>query len=240
MPFVENGKRSTLRNVAALYIVGTPIGNLKDITLRALEVLKDVDIIAAEDTRTTRKLLSAYEIRKRLISCNASRERESAQIIITHLNEGQSVAYTSDAGTPGLSDPGKTLSKAVRKAGYPVIPIPGPSALTSIVSVASPSGKNVLFEGFLSPKAGRRRSRLTELRDTGFPFVIFESPFRVLKLMKDLVDICPDRRIFLGREMTKLYEEFLEGRPSDVYEILEGRDVQKGEFTLLVDGKKKN
>ena len=149
--------------MSELFIVGTPIGNLGDITLRAIETFKNVDVIACEDTRHTLQLLNHLEIRKPLLSCRAQNEVSASQKIIALLDEGKSVAYASDAGTPGISDPGAVLAGLARKAGHKVIPIPGPSAFASLVSVAGVGGKTVLFEGFLSPKAGKRRSRLKEL-----------------------------------------------------------------------------
>ncbi len=221
-----------------LYIVATPIGNLRDITLRALDVLGAVDLIAAEDTRTTRKLLTAHGISKRLISCNAHTERRTAEPIVRALGEGRDVAYTSDAGTPGLSDPGRVLVGIVRGAGFDVVPIPGVSAYTTLLSVAGHRGKAVLFEGFLSPKGGRRKRRLRELCALQIAFVLFESPFRVLKLLGDLADVSPERRVFIGREMTKLHEEYLDGTASELLTILGERPVQKGEFTVLVEAEK--
>ena len=146
------------KGVSTLYIVGTPIGNLGDITYRALETFKTVDVIACEDTRHTLQLLTHFEIRKPLVSCRARNEEVAAQKIVRLLDEGQTVAYASDAGTPGISDPGAVLVDAAREAGHKVVPIPGASAFVSLVSVAGTGGKTLIFEGFLSPKPGRRRS----------------------------------------------------------------------------------
>lgn len=145
--------------MSTLYVVGTPIGNLGDITFRAVETLKSVDAIAAEDTRHTLQLLNHFEIKKPLISCRSQNEESASQKIIKLLDEGQNIAYASDAGTPGISDPGAVLAGLVRKAGHKVVPIPGPSAFVSLVSVAGAGGKTLIFEGFLSPKPGRRKSR---------------------------------------------------------------------------------
>lgn len=142
--------------MSTLYIVGTPIGNLGDITARALETFKSVDVIAAEDTRHTLQLLTHFEIRKPLISCRAQNEEYAGEKIIERLNEGQNVAYASDAGTPGISDPGSVLAGLVRKAGHNVVPIPGPSAFATLASVAGAGGKTLIFEGFLSPKPDRK------------------------------------------------------------------------------------
>jgi len=226
--------------VAELYVVATPIGNLKDITLRALEILQTVDLVAAEDTRTTRKLLTAHGISKPLTSCNSRTEKAAAAKVISALRSGSSVAFTSDAGTPGISDPGKVLVRFTREAGFDVVPIPGASAATALLSVSGHFGKQVLIEGFLSPKSGRRRKRLLELLGYRMPFIVFESPFRVLKLLSDLADLSPERQVFLGREMTKIHEEIMVGMPEDVATRLVGRDSVRGEFSLLVDGGKKN
>lgn len=231
--------------VAVLYVVATPIGNLKDITLRALEVLADVDSVAAEDTRTARKLLSAHGISKQVVRCDAHAEAQSADRIVALLSEGHDVAFASDAGTPGVSDPGRVLVRKVRDAGFDVVPIPGPSAATTLLSVAGNTGKGVLFEGFLSPKSGRRKRRLRELAEHGAPFILFESPYRVLKLLRDMVDVSSEWadgecgfHIVVGREMTKLHEEFLEGAPEEVASILGERSSVRGEFTILVEPRK--
>ena len=173
--------------MSTLYIVGTPIGNLGDITYRALETFKAVDVIACEDTRHTLQLLNHFEIKKPLVSCRAQNEQVVAQKLVRLLDEGQTVAYASDAGTPGISDPGAVLVDVAREAGHDVVPIPGACAFVSLASVAGSGGKSLLFEGFLSPKPGRRRSRLRELMATGFAFVLYESPFRIVKLLADIV-----------------------------------------------------
>ncbi len=220
-------------------MVGTPIGNLKDITLRALDVLREVDTIFCEDTRRTRKLLSAYGISAKLVSIRARNEQKEAWKVVEVLAAGRDVAYASDAGTPGLSDPGGRLSAQVREQGYSVVPVPGASAFTALCSIGGVYGKSVLFEGFLSPKAGKRRSRLTELLQRGEAFVLYESPYRILKLLDDLSDVSPERNVLLGREMTKMHEEILEGTAGELSEILRGREKVLGEFSLLVSGEKK-
>lgn len=224
--------------MGTLYIVATPIGNLKDITLRALETLGSVEVIAAEDTRTTRKLLSAHGISKQVIRCDAHAEARSAPGIVSLLEERGDVAFVTDAGTPGLSDPGKLLVAEVREAGFPVIPIPGPSAVTTLMSVAGGGAKPFLFEGFLSPKPGKRRKRLAELAEMEISFVLFESPFRVLKLLADLADVCAERKMIIGREMTKMHEEYLVGTPAELVETLEKHENLRGEFTILVEYRK--
>ncbi|MEE0132816.1 MAG: 16S rRNA (cytidine(1402)-2'-O)-methyltransferase [Treponema sp.] len=224
--------------MATLYIVGTPIGNLSDITYRALETFKTVDVIACEDTRHTLQLLNHFEIKKPLISCRAQNEQSAAQKIVHLLDEGQNVAYASDAGTPGISDPGAVLVDVARAAGHTIVPIPGACAFVSLASVAGSGGKSLLFEGFLSPKPGRRRSRLRELMATGFAFVLYESPFRIVKLLVDIADIQCERRIVVGRELTKLHEEIVEGTAAEVLEDFAGRSKILGEFAVFVSGSK--
>lgn len=222
--------------MAGLYIVATPIGNLQDITLRALETLKMVDVVAAEDTRETMKLLSAFDIRKKLISCRSANEANSAKGIIQLLEEGLNVAYCSDAGTPGLSDPGAVLVREVRAAGHTVVPIPGVSALATLVSVGGFGGRTVTFDGFLSVKPGKRRKRLRELLQRQEAFVVYESPFRIVKLLQDLADTEADREVIVGREMTKSFEEFVSGTAAEVLQDFQARTIIKGEFAVLVSG----
>lgn len=224
--------------MSTLYIVGTPIGNLGDITYRALETFKSVDVVAAEDTRHTLQLLSHFEIRKPLISCRSQNEEFASSKIIKLLDEGQTVAYASDAGTPGISDPGAILAGLARKAGHNVVPIPGASAFATLTSVAGAGGKTLIFEGFLSPKPGRRRSRLRELLSTGDAVVLYESPFRIVKLLTDIADIDSNRRIVVGRELTKLHEEITEGTASSVRDDYAERTKIQGEFAVFISGNK--
>jgi 16S rRNA (cytidine1402-2'-O)-methyltransferase len=219
--------------MSTFYVVATPIGNLEDITYRAVRILGEVDTIACEDTRHTQIVLSRYNITgKRLIACHARNEANSAAGIVKLLEEGHDIAYASDAGTPGISDPGSRVVKAVREAGFPVVPLPGPSAVAALVSAAGCCSKSFTFEGFLSPKGGRRKSRLTELLGREEAFVIYESPYRVEKTLALLAEMAPDRIITVGREMTKAFEEFETGTAS---ELLGGRIRSfKGEFAMLV------
>lgn len=229
-----------MKKNGTLFIAATPIGNLGDITLRALEALKKVDIIACEDTRHTLKLLNAYSISKKLISCRSGNEQKAAERIAGFLEEGSDAAYVSDAGTPGLSDPGSRLVRIVRDRGFDVVPLPGPSAFAALVSVGAFPDKAVTFEGFLSPKPGRRRKRLRELLERPEAALFYESPFRIIKLLTDIADLFPEREVLVGREMTKIHEEFLEGPVNEVLESLETREKVKGEFSVLVSGKKKS
>lgn len=225
--------------MSTLYIVGTPIGNLGDITYRAVETLKNVDVVAAEDTRHTLQLLTHLEIRKPLISCRAQNEEFAAQKIIQLMDEGKNIAFASDAGTPGISDPGAVLAGLVRKAGHSVVPIPGPSAFATLVSVAGAGGKTLIFEGFLSPKPGKRRTRLKELLSTEDAIVLYESPFRIVKLLTDIADIENNRRVVVGRELTKLHEEIIEGTASELRDDFASRASIKGEFAVFISGIKK-
>jgi 16S rRNA (cytidine1402-2'-O)-methyltransferase len=229
--------------VAVLYIIGTPIGNLGDISFRAAEILKTVDLVACEDTRQTLKLLNHLGINVKMLSCRAQNEEFAAHKIIVLLNEGKTIAYTSDAGTPGLSDPGARLARMAAEAGHEAIPIPGPSAFAALLSVSGGMDKSVLFEGFLSTKPGRRKSRLMQLLDTGFAFVLYESPFRVIKLFSDLADLDSNRYVCVGREMTKIHEEYLRGSAGDIHALLQEKTKKneiKGEFSIFVSGKKSN
>ncbi|MBR2282721.1 MAG: 16S rRNA (cytidine(1402)-2'-O)-methyltransferase [Spirochaetales bacterium] len=218
--------------MSTLYIVATPIGNLDDISLRAIKTLKEVDVIACEDTRHTQTMLTHLEITgKRLIACHAHNEAASSQGIINLMEQGLNVAYCSDAGTPGVSDPGSRLVRAVREAGFTVVPIPGASASVTLISASGLAGKTFTFEGFLSPKSGRRKSRLKELLDRNEAFIVYESPFRILKTLGELQALDDTRKLVLGREMTKAFEQFICGTPSEVISQLK---VVKGEFALVV------
>lgn len=220
--------------MSTLYMVATPIGNLEDITLRALRILKEVDVIACEDTRHTELLLSHYEIKKRLISCHSYNEEESADGIIALLDEGKNIAYCSDAGTPGISDPGSRLCEKVRKlSDHDIVPIPGPSAFVTLISAAGRIGKAFTFEGFLSPKKGRRERRLRELMECGNSFIIYESPYRVLKTLEELRTYKIER-VIVGRELTKSHEEILSGSVDEIILSLKDRPAIKGEFVILV------
>lgn len=220
--------------MSTLYLVATPIGNLEDITYRAVRILGAVDVIACEDTRHTQSLLQRYDIKKHLIACHAHNEANSAQGIVSLMEGGKDIAYVSDAGTPGISDPGARVVTAVRAAGFPVVPVPGPSAVATLVSVAGYVGKTFTFEGFLSPRKGRRTKRLAELIGRDEAFVIYESPYRVLKTLGEIATLAPDRRVVVGREMTKNFEEFLDGDAASIAGQLSSRPSVKGEFALCV------
>lgn len=222
--------------MGVLFIVATPIGNLGDITLRALEVFKEADYIACEDTRHTRGLLTHYRISKPLLSCRAVNEADSSEKIVKLLDQGCKVAYASDAGTPAISDPGAVLVKAARDAGHQIIPVPGASAFGAMMSIAGSYDKTVVFEGFLSPKAGKRKKRLKELFDFGAAFVLYESPYRIVKLLTDIAEIDGIREVVVGRELTKLHEELVKGSAEEVRQDFENRASIKGEFSVFVTG----
>ncbi len=224
-----------------LYIVAGPIGNLKDITLRALETLQSVETVFCEDTRQTGKLLHAHGIKKPMVSCHAHNQQRASERALALLGEGRDLAYLSDAGTPGVSDPGSALVGAVRGAGHRVVPIPGPSALTALLSASSFAGKTVVFEGFLPRKPGKRAKRLRELLEQPLQQVLlYESPHRIAAVLGEIAEIDPDRPVLLGREMTKLHEELLEGPACEVLERIQARNSVKGECSLLVSAAKKH
>jgi 16S rRNA (cytidine1402-2'-O)-methyltransferase len=222
--------------VATLYIIGTPIGNLGDISFRAVEILKTAALVACEDTRRTLKLLNHLGIRVKMLSCRSQNEEFAAKNIIAALDQGLTVAYASDAGTPALSDPGAALARFAAAAGHDVIPIPGPSAFATLLSVAGGADKTTIFEGFLSPKQGRRRSRLKELFAMKAGIVLYESPFRILKLLEDIAEIDNERYICIGREMTKVHEEYIRGTAAEVLSVLAGRKENIGEFSVYIAG----
>ncbi|MDO8507549.1 MAG: 16S rRNA (cytidine(1402)-2'-O)-methyltransferase [bacterium] len=216
-----------------LYIVSTPIGNLSDITLRALEVLKEVDLIACEDTRHTKILLDKYEIDKKLISYHQhSGEAKIAQIIGL-LEEGKDVAIVTDAGTPGISDPGSKLIKKAIEAHIDVTSIPGPAAFTSALSVSGFDTSEFVFIGFLPHKKGRQ-TKLNGIAGEKRTVALYESVHRINKLLGELNEVIPDRDICVTRELTKKFEEIYRGKPGEI----EGKVKEKGEFAVVIEGKK--
>jgi len=218
-----------------LYVVATPIGNLEDLTLRALRILKEVDLIAAEDTRHTRHLLDHYGIKTALTSYHEHNERTKAQHLVERLQRGESIALVCDAGTPAIADPGYRLVLAALDAGIQVTPIPGPAALAAAISASGLPSDRFVFEGFLPAKPQERKNRLQGLRDEGRTLVFYEAPHRLKQTLDDLEQILGERDIVVARELTKLHEEFLRGKISSVRERLAEREI-KGEITLLVQG----
>jgi 16S rRNA (cytidine1402-2'-O)-methyltransferase len=217
-----------------LYVVATPIGNLEDITLRAMRILKEADIIAAEDTRHTRKLLARHEIGgKKLVSYHDHNKEHQTPGLLEQILNGENVALVSDAGTPGISDPGYYLVRRAIEAGIRVVPIPGPSALTAALSSSGLPTDRFTFEGFLPVKSGRRRRRLEELASEPRTLILYESPYRVEKLLTEIEDVMGDRKVVLARELTKIYEEFLRGTPREVADCMKGKKT-RGEFVVLI------
>lgn len=214
-------------------MVGTPIGNLEDTTARAVRVLGEVGAIAAEDTRVTARLLARHGIRKPLISYRAPVERRGLPRVMSALDE-HDVALVSDAGTPTLSDPGQALVEAAWAAGHTVVPIPGPSAVTAILSVAGYGGPGFTFLGYLPRKPGEMRRLLATLAADPRPAVAFDSPYRILKSLAVIAEVLPERKLTVGRELTKLHEQVVRGTASEVLATL--GDRARGEFTLVISG----
>ena len=219
-----------------LYIVSTPIGNLEDITLRALKVLKEADVIACEDTRTTRKLLTRYAVETPLVSYHEHNEIEKAKELLSILREGRSIALVSDAGTPCISDPGYRIVKLASEHGIEVLSIPGPSASVSALSVSGLPTSSFAFFGFLPRTKKHLTDYLSRIKNYPETLVFYESPNRVTKTLRAISEVFGDRNISLSREMTKLYEETLRGKVSDVLEALVKRNEIKGEVTIVVEG----
>jgi 16S rRNA (cytidine1402-2'-O)-methyltransferase len=218
-----------------LYVVATPLGNLEDITLRALRVLREVDLIATEDTRRTRIILEHYQIHTSLTSLHDHNEAEKAPILVRRLQEGVSLALVSEAGTPLISDPGYRLVRLAISRGIPVSPIPGPSALVAMLSVAGLPTDRFIFEGFLPKKAGKRRRRLETLGEEPRTLIFYESPRRVCELLSEIRARWGNRRVVVGRELTKKFEAILRGHITEVLAQLEEHPPQ-GEVTLVVEG----
>ena len=222
-----------------LYLVATPIGNLEDITLRALRTLKECDVIAAEDTRHTGQLLKHFQISKPLLSYFQFNEAKRSEEIIERLRRGEKVALVTDAGSPGISDPGERVVKAVIAAGLRVEPLPGASAVVTALTASGLSTEEFHFVGFLPHKSGQRRTQLERLKTVPGTLVLYESPYRVGKLLGELRDIMPERRVVLARELTKKFEEFLRGTPAELVGQIGSRAL-KGEFVVLVEGPEKH
>ncbi len=220
-----------------LYIVATPIGNLEDITLRALKTLKEVDVIACEDTRVTRKLLSKYDIEKPLVSYHEHNEQQKARELISLLESGKNIAVVSDSGTPGISDPGYRIVALASQKGIEVIPVPGPCAAIAALSVSGLPTARFAFFGFLPKSAKKRKEFLESIREYPETLVFYESPNRILETLKDIIEVLGDRNVSISRELTKVFEESLKGKVSCVLETLSQRQSIKGEITVVVDGK---
>ena len=225
---------STLQK-GALYVVATPIGNLSDLSLRALAVLKNADMIFAEDTRVTAKLLTAYGLHRPLFSIREHNERSVAEKIIQHIEDGKIIAQVSDAGTPAVCDPGAKLVALVRSAGLPVYPIAGACAAITALSAAGIESDNFYFGGFLPPKSNERQNRLTELNQQCCAVIVYETPHRISGCLKDMFEIMPKRKITIARELTKSFETFLCGTADELLGILStDKNQAKGEMVLIL------
>jgi len=224
-----------------LYLVGTPIGNLEDITLRALRVLKSVDVIACEDTRQTQKLLNHYNIATRTTSYHEHNEMTKAAELVKDLQEGASVALVTDAGTPGISDPGYRLISLAIRHHVPVVPIPGASAFLAALVASGLPTDSFRFSGFLPAKRGERRAVLEAIKSSPRTQVFYEAPHRIVEALQDVAEVLGEsRHVVVAREVTKLHEEFLRGRAAEVLENLKSRESVKGEITLLIGKTEEN
>ncbi len=220
-----------------LYIVATPIGNLEDFTFRAVRCLEEADLIAAEDTRTARKLLSHYNINKPLTSYFEHNEIFKTEELVKRLSSGENIALISEAGTPPVSDPGYRLVREAINSSIDVIPVPGPCAAVAAISVSGLAIHRFCFEGFLPPKTGKRKNFLKSIIDEKRTLIFYESPHRIVVSLKDMLEVLGDRRAMLGRELTKLHEEKIYGKLSEILTKLENRHI-KGEITIVVEGMK--
>jgi 16S rRNA (cytidine1402-2'-O)-methyltransferase len=216
-----------------LYLVATPIGNLEDITLRALRVLRECDAVAAEDTRHSGQLLKHFGIAKPLLSYFQFNEAKRSEEIIARLQRGEKIALVTDAGSPGISDPGERVVRAAIAAGLRVEPVPGACALVAALTASGLPTDEFHFVGFLPHKSGQRKNQLESLRTVPGVLIFYESPYRIGKLLGELNDVFPDRDVVLAREITKKFEEFLRGKPAALLEIAAKRSL-KGEFVVLV------
>lgn len=226
-------KKSFETSEPKLYLVPTPIGNLQEMTPRALEVLKEADVIAAEDTRNSGKLLMAYGIKKPLISHHEHNQNTSIAQILEELENGKTVAVVSDAGYPLISDPGQSLVKAVIEKDIPVISVSGANAATNALVASGLSCRHYLFYGFLDAKSSKRKKELEELKSFPYTMIFYEAPHRIEAMLKDVVEVLGDRNICLARELTKVHEEYIRGTVSEVISIA---DTLKGEMVVVVEG----
>jgi 16S rRNA (cytidine1402-2'-O)-methyltransferase len=220
-------------NSGTLYVVATPIGNLEDITARALRVLKEVDVVACEDTRRTRALLTHFDIHTPTVSYYEHNKLTRGPQLLRQLADGRSIALVSDAGTPGISDPGVLLVREARAAGIPVVPVPGPSAVAAALSAAGLAADRFVFDGFLPVKPGRRANRLKALRDLEMTIVVYESPHRIIAALEAIAAVFGGRPIVVARELTKQFEEIITAPAAEHLERVRARAV-RGEFTVVI------
>jgi len=216
-----------------LYIVSTPIGNLEDITLRAIRILKEADLIACEDTRHTRILTTKYGIETPLTSYFQHSRMQKTDSLIRQLTEGKTIALVSDAGTPGISDPGAFIIGKAIAEGIPVVAIPGPAAFVAALVVSGKSTHKFIFEGFLSNKSSQRRRRLEELKNEERTIILYESPHRILKMLGDILDVLGDRQLVVAREVTKKFEEIRREKTSSLIEHF-SKTPPRGEFIIIL------
>lgn len=219
----------------SLYVVATPIGNLQDITLRALDVMKSVDFIVSENVRKTRNLLKHYGIQTKVVSYREENAKRMIPLIVDSLKKGLAVALVAEAGTPGVSDPGRRLIASLRREGLGVVPVPGASAAIAAVSISGSDDARFAFEGFLPRRAARRRQRLEELAADERQLVFFEAPHRLVKCLVDMKNVLGDRTCLVGREMTKIHEDIQTGRLSDFIDMY-GAEAARGEFVIVCEG----
>jgi len=220
-------------NFGNLYIVATPIGNLKDITFRAVETLKEVDLIVCEDTRQTRKLLNHYKIKKQVLSYHQHSSEKKLLALLDKIKKGKNIAYVSDAGTPNISDPGGKLVELAFDQGIKTIPIPGPSALTAIISVAGIPMNEFCFLGYIPHKKGRNKF-YQKIVKSGIPIIFFESPHRIKRTLENLNSLIPDRQMIIGRELTKMFETIYKGKISYLNLEFTKQEKIKGELVVIV------
>lgn len=231
----DNGPIRNAPQRPALFLVATPIGNLEDITLRAIRTLKEVDVIACEDTRQTQKLLNHYGIEKRTVSYHEHNEMTRAAELIMQMEQGASIALVTDAGMPGISDPGFRLISLAIRHHIPVVPIPGPTAFLAALVASGLPTDSFRFSGFLPPKSGQRRKLLESVKDSPRTQVFYEAPHRLVESLEDVVaTLGPHRHVVVAREVTKLHEEFVRGQAAEVLDKLKERDEIRGEITLLI------
>lgn len=232
---VAPGTPHTLSATPALYLVGTPIGNLEDITLRALRVLREADLIACEDTRHTQKLLNHYGITSRVTSYHEHNEQARAAELVRKMEQATRIALVTDAGMPGISDPGFRLISLAIEHGIPVIPIPGPSAFLAALAASGFPTDSFRFHGFLPPKRGQRRQTLESIQSSNLTDLFYEAPHRIRESLEDVVDVLGEtRQVVIARELTKIHEEFLRGSARELLNILIAREEIKGEITLVI------
>lgn len=221
-----------------LYIIASPIGNPEDMTIRAVKLLTEtIDIVYCEDTRQTGRLLSFHGISRPLRSLHAHSDDTRIMQLVDEIRSGKNIGYMTDSGTPGMSDPGSKIVAVARREGVTIVPLPGVSALTTLVSVSGFPDKNILFAGFLSKKPGRRKNELSAMRDRHEGIiVIYESPHRIKKTLADIAEVFPHREVFIGREMTKKFEEYISVKGADIPSMLEGLK-EMGEFAIAIFNK---